>query len=197
MTQRGFTLIELLVALMILVLLSLAAYRGLDSVIQTHERISKETRHWQQLTRFFNRMEQDIALAIARPARDQGGLRQPEWIGNKVVVANDQADLIFTRGGIEGFNISQSVPQRIGYRFEDNRIMLLRWPSLDQAPRSEPKRYPLLEGVADFKLRYLHNNGSWLEQWPPPGQVGGRPMAVEVTLTMEHAQPISRLFGLQ
>jgi general secretion pathway protein J len=194
---RGFTLIELLVALVILALLSLAGYRGLDAVLQTRERITREATKWQHLAVFFSRLEQGVAQAIHRPARDQGGLAQPEWIGRSVVVAGDEAHLTFTRAGIPDQGEAQRAPQRIGYRLEKDAILLLRWPFPDQAPRTEPSRYPLLEGVREFHLRHLDASGNWLPEWPPTGQPGTLPMALEVAVTLADGEKITRVFALQ
>lgn len=195
--SRGFTLIELLVALVILVLLSFAGYRGLDAVLQMREYVSQETRKWQHLAFFFSRLEQDVAQVIHRPVQDQGGLLQPEWIGRAVVVADDEAELTFSRAGVPDEGWKLMAPQRIGYRLQKGAIILLRWPFPDQAPRAEPTRYPLLEGVAEFRLRHLDNNGNWQEQWPPGGQIGVLPKALEVALTLSSGEKIIRVFALQ
>ena len=195
--SRGFTLIELLVALVILALLSVAGYRGLDAVLQTREHIAKETRKWQHLALFFSRLEQDVAQAISRPARDQGGLAQPEWMGRPVVVAEDEAELTFTRAGIADEGEKMLAPQRIGYRLQQGSIMLLRWPFPDQAPRAEPVRYALLEGVREFHLRHLDTYGNWLAYWPPGGQAGTLPVALEVTVMLASGENIVRVFALQ
>ena len=195
--QRGFTLIELLVALVILVLLSMAGYRGLDAVLQARERVSAETRKWQHLAFFFSRLDQDVAQAISRTVRDQGGLSQPEWIGHAVVVDDNDAELTFTRAGIPDQGEEMQVPQRIGYRLEQGTIVMLRWPVLDQPPRAKPVRYPLLEGVREFKLRYLDGSGSWLQQWPPAGQITGLPAGVEIELTLASGETMTRMFALQ
>lgn len=195
--SRGFTLIELLAALAILALLSIAGYRGLDAVLQTREHVAQETRKWQHLTFFFSRLEQDMAQAIHRPVQDRGGLTQPEWIGRTVVVADDEAELVFTRAGIPGESEKMLAPQRIGYRLQEGSITLLRWPYPDQAPRTEPIRYPLLEGVREFRLRHLDSYGNWLDQWPPGGQPGALPMALEVAVTLASGEKIIRVFALQ
>ncbi len=195
--SHGFTLIELLAALVILALLSIAGYRGLDAVLQTREHVAQETRKWQHLAFFFSRLEQDLAQAIHRPAQDEGGATQPEWIGRTVVIADDEAELVFTRAGIPGESEKMLAPQRIGYRLQEGSITLLRWPYPDQAPRTEPARYPLLEGVHEFRLRHLDNYGNWLDQWPPGGQPGALPMALEVTVTLASGEKIIRVFALQ
>lgn len=194
--SRGFTLIELLVALVILALLSVAAYRGLNAVIQMRERVTEETRKWQQLSLFFSRMEQDIALAIRRPVRDQGGGILPEWVGHEVVVGEDDAELIFTRAGVAGQGSALQVPQRIAYRFEQGAVVMLRWPNLDQGGGVRPVRYPLLENVREFRLRYLASTNSWFLHWPPGKVNSGLPLAAEVTVTLSSGEKVTRVFGL-
>ncbi len=195
--QRGFTLIELLVSLVILALLSVAGYRSLDAVLQTRERVAAETRKWQHLTFFFARVEQDIAQAVHRSVRDSGGLSRPEWIGHPVVVGEDDAELTFTRAGIPDQGLAMRPPHRIAYRLEQGNIVLLRWASLDQPERAKPVRYPLLEGVREFKWRYLDTSGNWQTQWPSTGGAGGLPQAAEVSLTLISGDQLTRIFALQ
>ncbi|BBJ00429.1 type II secretion system protein J [Ferrigenium kumadai] len=195
--SRGFTLIELLAALVIMALLSIAGYRGLDAVLQTREHIAQETRKWQHLAFCFSRLEQDVAQAIHRPVQDQDGRTQPEWVGRTVAVANNEAELTFTRTGVPGEGENMLAPQRIGYRLQQGSIVLLRWPFPDQAPRTEPVRYPLLEGVREFHLRHLDTNGNWLEQWPSEETAGNLPTALEVAVTLASGEKITRVFALQ
>ena len=201
--QRGFTLIELLVALVILTLLSVAGYRGLDAVLQTRERVAAETRKWQHLAFFFARMNQDIAQAVQRPVRDEDGvIVRAAWVGNAVTVGENDAELIFTRAGIPDQGGALQAPQRIGYRLEHGAIVMLRWPALDQPPRVKPVRYPVLEGVREFSLRYLDRDrvGKWQLQWPYPSALDPLiilPVAVEVTLTLVSGDIITRIFALQ
>lgn len=193
-SPQGFTLIELLVALVVMALLSVAAYRGLDSVLQVRERLAAETRKWQRLSFFFARLEQDIAQATFRPVRDQGGITQPPWVGHKVVVGEDDAELTFTRAGIAE---QGGVPQRIAYRLEQGDVVLLRWPALDQGERAEPIRYPMLEGAREFKLRYLGDANRWFDDWPAASAGMALPKATEVTLTLASGETITRIFALQ
>ena len=198
-TQRGFTLIELLVALVIITLLSVAGYRGLDTVLQTRERVAAETRKWQHLAFFFARISQDIAQAVKRPVRDEdGAIVRAAWVGNAVTVGENDAELIFTRAGIPpDQGIAVQAPQRIGYRLEQGTILMLRWPALDQPPRTTPVRYPVLEGVREFKLRYLDSNKIWQQQWQYPTDLTRLPVAAEVTLTLVSGEVITRIFVLQ
>ncbi|MGV8934334.1 MAG: type II secretion system minor pseudopilin GspJ [Gallionellaceae bacterium] len=198
--QRGFTLIELLVALVILTVLAVAGYRSLDAVLQTRERVAAETRKWQHLAFFFSRMSQDISQVINRPVRDEGGAignDHAALVGNAVTVGEDDAELIFTRAGIAEQGAALQPPQRIGYRLEQGAIWLLRWPSLDLAPRIRPVRYQVLEGVREFSLRYLDANKIWQLKWQYPPTSNNMPKAIEVTLTMATGEVITRIFTLQ
>ncbi len=196
--QHGFTLIELLVALVILTVLAVAGYRSLDAVLQTRERVAAETRKWQHLAFFFSRLSQDISQVIDRPVRDEAGAYyHAALVGNAVTVGEDDAELIFTRAGIAEQGAALQAPQRIGYRLEQGAIWLLRWPSLDQAPRIRPVRYQVLEGVREFSLRYLDANKIWQLKWQYPPTSNNLPKAIEVTLTMATGEVITRIFTLQ
>jgi general secretion pathway protein J len=191
---RGFTLVEVLVALFVLTIISVAAFRGLSAVMNARDAVTQETRKWQGLMFLFSRMELDIALAIPRPVRNPAGQTEPEWIGHEVPLTPDDGQLILTRAGAQDVEGAQAGPQRIGYRLDQGTLYLLRWTALDQPPDAEPVRYALLQNVSAFHLRYLDADGAWSEQWPLPGRTGGIPAAVEVSITLEGEQPITRLF---
>lgn len=189
---RGFTLVEVLVALFVMAIIAIASYSGLESVAKSRDAVTRETRKWQDLMFFFSRMSQDVALAIPRPVRDGQGLTEPEWIGNPDPVAPSDGQLILTRAGSMDMLGVQVGPQRIGYRLDNNTLYAMRWTALDQPPGAKPQRYPILQGVKDFHLRYMGSNGVWYEKWPVPGQPG-IPQAVEVKVTLAGMQPITRL----
>ncbi len=196
--SRGFTLIEMLTALFILALLAVAGYRGLTSVSEAREAASQETRKWQQVMVFFSHVEQDVAQALPRPVRGPDGNILPEWLGLSGTPAGpDEAQLTFTRGGAPDGGEAQMIPQRIGYRLDGDRIMLLRWAALDQPMEPVVHRHPLLSGVREFRVRHLAPGGGWLEAWPPPGQHGGLPAALEVTVTLTSGETLVRDFALQ
>jgi general secretion pathway protein J len=194
--NSGFTLIELLVALVILTLISVAGYSGLNAVLQTRERVATETRKWQHLAFFFSRLELDIAQEVHRPVRISGSI-SPEWIGHNVLTGEDDAELTFTRAGMNDQGSEMLPPQRIAYRLESGAIVMLRWPALDQAPNTKPSRNTLLEGVSQFNLRYFDAGNNWQEIWPPAASVSAPPVAVEINIKLASGEQISRIFALQ
>lgn len=191
----GFTLVEVLVALVVLALIALAAYRSLDSVLATQDRLSRETRKWQRLNLFFGSVEQDVAEAIPRPVVNSAGLVEPEWLGLNAP-GSGVPQLAFTRNGLPDQAGRRHEPKRIGYLFETDALYLLRWPSLDQAAEVEPTRYRLIDGVKQVRWRYLASNGQWLSAWPTAGQTS-LPRAVEVGLTLSSGESVTRIFSLR
>ncbi|HZH08027.1 MAG TPA: prepilin-type N-terminal cleavage/methylation domain-containing protein [Lautropia sp.] len=59
-TGRGFTLIELLVACALMAVLALLSWRGLDSILQTRERLVIASDELRSLTLAFSQMDEDL-----------------------------------------------------------------------------------------------------------------------------------------
>lgn len=192
----GFTLVELMVALIILSLLSIASYRSLDSVLSTQQHVARETRKWQRLSLFWGSFRQDVAQAVDRPVTNASGMPEPAWLG-RTSVASVEPLLVFTRAGNSQPGAMLSEPVRIGFLLADEVVYLLRWSALEAAPQTAPVRYPLLDGVREFQLRYLARSGAWADQWPVPGQSSGLPSGIEVALTLVSGEKITRVFALQ
>ncbi len=184
--SKGFTLIELLIAILILALISVMAFRGFDSVLQTRKHVAEESGKWRDISFFFSRLDQDFSNLSHRPIMDASGMLEPEFLGKTSYAEKYDANLLFSRGG--------ESPERIGYRLDKGKIEELVWSHLDQAPGVTPSVYTLLDHVTDFSLRYLSINNSWTPVWPLPGQV--RPKAVEASITLDSGEKIVRMFSL-
>lgn len=196
--HRGFTLIELLVALLVFSLLAMAGYRGLNALLQTREHLDQETRKYLALSRFFTRLDEQVAQVINRPVRAANGVVQAAWVGYPAAGSGlEEAQMVFTRAG--GVNAVGGVqpPQRVGYRLRNNAIQLLRWDVLDQAPGSKPTVDTVLEGVHEFNLRYLSPAMVWEKQWATTPSNVLPPKAVEVELLLLTGERIVRIFSLQ
>jgi general secretion pathway protein J len=63
--RRGFTLIELLVAIGVLAMVSLIAWRGLDSLVHTRERLQPEAEEVRALLVAFGQIERDLAQLVS------------------------------------------------------------------------------------------------------------------------------------
>ena len=160
--RAGFTLVELLVALLILSLLAMMSWRGLDAVLATRERVLDETRKWQAVAAFCTRFERDLAMASPRPVRLPGGGEAAAWIARPDEASGPRLELsrFAAPDGVDA-------PRRIAYRLNgDGQIELWLWSGLDATPGETPARYPVLDDVRALALDYLDAHQAWQPAWP-------------------------------
>ncbi|MES2817680.1 MAG: type II secretion system minor pseudopilin GspJ [Pseudomonadota bacterium] len=200
----GFTLLELLIAIAIFALLGLGTYRMLDSVMRTDEATRNQEQVLRELARAIWTLERDVLQAVARPIRDGYGDPRPAFIGESQA-ADGSAAFELTRSGWRNpTGQARSQLQRVRWRLDGERLERLYWVVLDRAVDSEPRVQKVLNGVTSLQLRYLDEEGAWLDDWPPqqnsdPGEGEAQllmPQALE--LTLEHARygSITRLLRL-
>ena len=192
----GFTLLEILVALIIFSLMSVMAYRGLTTVLQTRAHLAQENQKWRAVAMLFARMEKDLSMLVKRPIRDPGDLSAAALIGKTNAVDEQDALLMFTRMGLPEQANALAGPLRFAYRLRNDSVEQLIWPVLDAAPRSAPSVNILLEQVTSFELHYLDRLGAWHATWPLAGNSQDLPSAVQVTLELKSKERITRLFAL-
>ncbi len=76
--ERGFTLIEVMVAIMLMAVVSLIAWRGLDSVTRADHHLQASTEQTEALLRVLNQLQRDISLRasveLTAPKDDADGL---------------------------------------------------------------------------------------------------------------------------
>lgn len=198
--NNGFTLIEVLIAITIFAIMSAFAYRALASILNTRERVEQENQKWREVSSFFARLEADFANSVARRIRNSSNLDTGEFIGNVTFNNDSEGQVMFTRMGLPGATGTLAAPQRLGYRLKQGVVEELVWPVLDQGPRTTPAVYPLLAGASSLTLRYLDANNAWQSSWPPltsgPPPAQNIPKAVEIALTLESGETITRLLLL-
>lgn len=199
----GFTLIELLAAIAIFAIMSAMAYRGLSAVLDTRKQLEVEQQKWRDVVLLFARMEQDFASAVQRPIRDTSGNPAASFIGKPDAIGDTDGQVVFTRMGFSGQNGPLTAPQRMGYRFRDNKLEHMSWPVLDQAPRTAPVIGTLVENIREANFRFLEyqqNNSPWQNRWPAAGVVATAaelPAAVEVSITLATGENLKRVFLVQ
>jgi general secretion pathway protein J len=194
--QRGFTLIEILVAVAVAAILAVMAFESMQQALKSRERIKEHAARLQSLQFTMRSFVQDLAQLSARPVREPlGGEFQPAVEGG--------TEFIFTRGGwTNPVGLERSTLQRVRYVLRDDKLYREYWLVLDAPLEPQPIPRLLLDGVLNFKVRYMNEGREWQDIWPPAAQGGGaltmrelgrRPLAVELTLETKDFGVLTRI----
>ena len=192
--SRGFTLIEALVALAILAVVALLAYRATAAMSDSETHLTEESTRWKHLDLLFTRLEADMREAVPRSVR-HGAAREAAWSAAPADSLGN-TELTFTRAGSEFALEPGTAGQRIGYRLRDGAIEIVYWPALDNAATATPTAYPLIDGIAAFRVSELTASGAWASLWPAFGEAD-IPRAAHVEVTLNDGTQLDRVFALQ
>jgi len=152
----GFTLLELLVAITVLSIVSLIAWRGLDSLVHTRERLQPEAEGVRELLVAFGQIERDLAQVV-----------------NTSFVPLASAPLTVRPGAPAAFQMirfapviegSPSAVQLIIYEIRDGRLMRLSSAptvALDGEPAGELVETTLLADVQALQVRIWQPGRGW------------------------------------
>ncbi|HJY39420.1 MAG TPA: type II secretion system minor pseudopilin GspJ, partial [Steroidobacteraceae bacterium] len=143
------------------------------------------------------RIAEDFEMIEPRPVREPLGESVEPALRSDTRSAETLIDL--TRSGWSNpAGVSRSTLQRVAYRVQDNKLQRAYWNALDRVLSVEPTTTVLIDHVRTVSFRFMDQNQSWHEQWPPLGYSGPdaarlRPIAVEITLDLEDWGKIVRL----
>jgi general secretion pathway protein J len=195
MRARGFTLLELLVAITVLSVVSMIAWRGLDSLVRTRERLEPEADDARALLTTFGQMERDLAQ-VTNP-RFVGLTTSPV----QVSIANGSTMLQLAR-------IAPAAPDRptevqtVYYRVVDGTLMRQATPALpafELTPTDRLESARLLDKVRLMQVRTWSANGGWVDPNVPQDASGAAPAStamvpgVEVTIERESGRIYRRV----
>jgi general secretion pathway protein J len=193
--QRAFTLVELLIALAIFAVLSAMSYRSLASLLDAREALDKDSRKWRDVALFVGRFERDLNAVVPRLAAGPSGTALSPVSSLLDLGGATAKGLAITRSGALLNRNALAAPQRIAYRFLEGRVERLAWNAADAAPRTEPVATPVLEAVRSLEFRFLVG-GEWRADWGLPGAGTTLPAAVEVAVTLDSGERVTRLVAL-
>ena len=200
MRTRGFTLLELLAAIAVFAVLSALSFRGLSSVLESEARLQVDSRQWGDLSVSFAQLGEDLAMSVERPVRGADARRLPALLLSddpRTSALTDGAQIVLTRLGPGMGSTAQGVPRRVGYRWRDDKLEYLVWPSPDAAPGTTPEAYTLLERVAGVRWQALDGQGRWLDAWPSAQAQEVLPRAIAVRITLASGEELVRIVALR
>ena len=163
--QLGMTLLELLIALSIFSLVSVMAYGGLKTVMDSREGGERLADQLAEIELAFIRFERDFNQLVRRPVVGGYGERQSPWIG----IGGEEVVVEFTWGGRPNpLKRARSNLARVRYQWEGEQWIRRSWQVLDRAQDSESFDEVILEGVELMEIRFLGKDGEWYREWVVP-----------------------------
>jgi general secretion pathway protein J len=196
MRARGFTLLEVLMAVFIFSIVAALAYGGYNQLLKQNEIVDSNASRTRAIQATMQRIAEDFEMIEPRPVREPLG-ESVEPALRSDTRTETLAEL--TRSGWSNpAGVSRSTLQRVAYRLQDNKLQRAYWNALDRTLSAEPTSATLLDHVRTVSFRFMDQNQSWHEQWPPLGYSGPdaarlRPIAVEITLDLEDWGKLVRL----
>jgi len=189
---------EVLIAIFIFAIVSAIAMGGYNELVKQSDIVDAGAARTRAVQSTMQRLNLDFTSLEPRPVRQPLGdglvpaLRADEKSGTGGLVE-------FTHSGWSNpAGVPRSTLQRVAYRMEENKLIRDYWLALDRTMTSEPESAELLDRVKSVKFRFMDQNRTWHEQWPPLGYSPAdapwvRPIAVEITLDLEDWGELQRL----
>ena len=201
-SPRGFTLLELLVAITVLSIVSMIAWRGLDSLVATRERLEPEVDDVRSLLTAFGQMERDLTQ-VPNPAF-LGLTTSPLNIG----VADGGQVIELARVASPVADRATEV-QTVFYRVVDGTLVRQATPPLPAFDRANAENFEtarLMGQVRSIAVRVWQVPTGWVSPFNPDASgtqpTGTQPTArspavppgIEVTVLRTDGKQFRRVF---
>ena len=197
---RGFTLLEVIIAMAIFAIVSLMAYSGLHSVINSKTRTEEALDRLQELQLTMRTLGDDFQQISNRRGHDAlGGILLP------LTTQNSDTLVEFTRGGWRNpASQPRSTLQRVAYLIDDDKLIRRYWSYVDRADDDLFIERTMISNLEAVEFRFFDDKQSWKNDWPSasaqastdPNKADKLPTAVEITLKMNDWGEIIRLVRL-
>ncbi|MFH0129869.1 prepilin-type N-terminal cleavage/methylation domain-containing protein [Variovorax sp. VaC1] len=158
--QAGFTLIEVMIAITLMAVVSLMAWRGLDSVSRAHGMLEERTEDIARLMRALDQLERDVALRATTelPQPTAAELLPP------ALLVRRQNDLPFFLEIVRAAPAAPGQWQRVQWWRRGDALYRATGPASASFPLSAPDataRVAVLDAVSVFQLRAWEPGQGW------------------------------------
>lgn len=191
-SQQGFTLIEVMVAIMLMAVVSVIAWRGLDSVTRADQHLQASSEQTEVLLRALNQMQRDISL------RASVELNAPDPAKNSAEKVDGLAAVTVRSSDSKGFrlDIIRSAPvagdglQRVRWWLKGDSLYRAAAPARDRYPLPAAKDgVVVLSGVSDLQVRVWEADKGWRQL---SGNRRDDPLGLEISLVRETPQGVEK-----
>lgn len=182
----GFTLIEVVIALLISSIIIVAISTALYRIIDSQKVLKKNSDEFKSLQLGLASIASDLNHAIERSSFDGVGQRPAFW--------GDNNQMSFSAFG-------PIAPVVFKYKLQEGSLLRATLPYLD-VKKAEINYHTLIPHVEPIELiaflRYLGADGLFYDAWPPPATVfaSALPRAVQASFSVPGRGVITQLFLL-
>ncbi|EPL14486.1 type II secretion system protein GspJ [Pseudomonas sp. CF161] len=194
--QQGFTLIEVMVAIMLMALVSLIAWRGLDSVTRADRHLQASTEQTEALLRALNQLQRDISLRagieLAEPEQASAEPREdpPRTAAPPALSVRSSDSKGFRLDLIRSAAVPGAGLQRVRWWLKGDTLYRAAAPAGDRYPLPAPKQaVAVLSQVSDLQLRVWDPDKGWRQL---SGNRQDNPPGLEISLVRQTPQGVER-----
>ncbi|NWN63685.1 type II secretion system protein GspJ [Pseudomonas allii] len=185
--QQGFTLIEVMVAIMLMAVVSLIAWRGLDSVTHADQHLQASTEQTEVLLRALNQMQRDISLR-ASVELTPPDTTQTEGLAAVTVRSSDSKG--FRLDVIRSAPMAGDGLQRVRWWLKGDALYRAAAPARDRYPLPAAKDgVVVLTGVSDLQVRVWEADKGWRQL---SGNRREDPLGLEISLVRQTPQGVEK-----
>lgn len=188
--SAGFTLLELMIAVVIFSIMSLMAYGGLKTVLDSNETTQSFEADLKELQRTMMFLEKDLRQLAARPRH----ANYNEMQGALVTDLGVDGLIEFTRAGNPNpAGKMRSSLQRVRYVVVDGALQRWSWDLVDHLD-GKPVVMTLLSSVEGLSFRFMQNK-QWQDEWVS-SDLKALPKAIEINIKTKRWGDIRRLLSI-
>jgi general secretion pathway protein J len=186
-SQQGFTLIEVMVAIMLMALVSVIAWRGLDSVTRADQHLQASTEQTEGLLRALNQMQRDISLRASVELAEPGTAKDA---GLAAVTVRSSDSKGFRLEVIRSAPATGDGLQRVRWWLKGDSLYRAAAPARDRFPLPAAKNgVVVLAGVSDLQVRVWDKDKGWRQL---SGNKREEPLGLEISLVRQTPQGVER-----
>lgn len=184
-SEQGFTLIEVMVAIMLMALVSVIAWRGLDSVTRADQHLQASTEQTEGLLRALNQMQRDISLRASVELAEPGTAKDA---GLAAVTVRSSDSKGFRLEVIRSAPATGDGLQRVRWWLKGDSLYRAAAPARDRFPLPAAKNgVVVLAGVSDLQVRVWDKDKGWRQL---SGNKREEPLGLEISLVRQTPQGV-------
>ena len=187
-SQQGFTLIEVMVAILLMAVVSLIAWRGLDSVTRADQHLQASTEQTETLLRALNQMQRDINLRASVELNSRDDASKETGLAAVTVRSSDSKG--FRLDVIRSAPVAGDGLQRVRWWLKGDNLYRAAAPARDRYPLPAAKDgVVVLSGVSDLQVRVWEADKGWRQL---SGNHREDPLGLEINLVRDTPQGVER-----